>query len=64
MDRYNYSTFSQAILAFLHSNKLNLDDTWAVVTDNASYCLKAYKVLKGVMPNRVDVTCLCHVIHW
>eukprot|EP00063_Salmo_salar_P051973 XP_014026808.1 PREDICTED: uncharacterized protein LOC106585279 [Salmo salar] len=62
MDRCNYSTFSQAVLASLHSNHLN--DAWAVVTDNASYCLKAYEeVLKGVMPNSVHVTCLCHVIN-
>lgn len=35
-----------------------------MVTDNAAYCLKAYwEVLKGVMPNSVHVTCLCHVIN-
>ncbi|CDQ84807.1 unnamed protein product [Oncorhynchus mykiss] len=62
MDKCNSSTFSQAILASLHSNDLNLNDAWAVVTDNASYCLKAYKeVLKGVMPNSVHVIGLCHV---
>ena len=60
----NYSTFSQTILASLHYNDLNLNDTWAVITDKASYCLKAYKVvLKGVMPNSVHVTRLCHVIN-
>eukprot|EP00063_Salmo_salar_P042563 XP_014017398.1 PREDICTED: uncharacterized protein LOC106580644 isoform X2 [Salmo salar] len=64
MDKCNYSTFSQAILASLHSNDLNLNDAWAVVTDNASYCLKTYKeVLKEVMPNSFNVTCLCHVIN-
>lgn len=64
MERCNYSTFSQAILGSLHSNNLSLNDVWAVVTDNASYCLKAYKeVLKGVMPNSVHVTCLCHIIN-
>lgn len=64
MDRCNYSTVSQAILASLHSNALDLNDAWAVVTDNAAYCLKAYReVLKGVMPNSVHVTCLCHIIN-
>ncbi|XP_036978819.1 uncharacterized protein LOC119033181 [Acanthopagrus latus] len=64
MDRCNYSTVSQAILASLHSNSLDLNDAWAVVTDNAAYCLKAYReVLKGVMPNSVHVTCLCHIIN-
>lgn len=47
----NYTTFSQAILGSLHRNNLDFHDVWAVVTNNASYCLKAYKeVLKGVMP--------------
>lgn len=63
MDGCNYSTVSQAILASLHSNNLNLNDAWAVVTDDVAYCLKAYReVLKRVMPNTVHVTCLCHVI--
>ena len=35
-----------------------------MVTDNAAYCLKAYReVLKGVMPNSLHVTRLCHVIN-
>lgn len=64
MYRCNYSTISQAILASLHSNDLDLNDAWAVVTDNAAYCLKAYReVLKGVMLNSVHVTCLCHIIN-
>lgn len=64
MDKCNYSTFSQAVLDSLHRNKLSINDVWAVVTDNASYCLKAYReVLKGLMPNSVHVTCLCHVIN-
>ncbi|KAK9976412.1 hypothetical protein ABG768_021617 [Culter alburnus] len=64
MYRCNYSTVSQAILASLHSNDLDLNDAWAVVTDNAAYCLKAYReVLKGVMLNSVHVTCLCHIIN-
>ncbi|XP_036001540.1 uncharacterized protein LOC118565359 [Fundulus heteroclitus] len=64
MDRCNYSTVSQAILASLHSNDLDLNDAWAVVTDNAAYCLKAYReVLNEVMPNSVHVTCLCHIIN-
>ena len=64
LDRCNFSTVSQAILASLYSNNLDLNDAWAVVTDNAAYCLKAYReVLKGVMPNSVHVTCLCHVIN-
>ena len=50
MDRCNYSTVSQAILASIHSNCLDLNDALAVVTDNAAYCLEAYReVLKGVM---------------
>lgn len=64
MERCNYSTVFQAILAYLHSHSLDLNDAWAVVTDNDDYCLKAYgEVLKGVMPNSVHVTCLCHIIH-
>ncbi|XP_065109896.2 highly divergent homeobox isoform X3 [Paramisgurnus dabryanus] len=63
MDRCNYSTVSQEILASFHSNALDLNDAWAVVIDNAAYCLKVYReLLKGVMPNRVNVTCLCHII--
>lgn len=64
MDSCNFSTLSQALLQSLHSSQINLNDVLAVVTDNASYCLKAYKeVLKGVMPNSVHATCLCHVIN-
>nr|XP_055073537.1 CGG triplet repeat-binding protein 1-like [Misgurnus anguillicaudatus] len=64
MERCNYSTVSQEILASLHSNALDLNDARAVVTDNAAYCLKAYReVLKGLMPNSVHVTCLCHIIN-
>ncbi|KAI7790722.1 hypothetical protein IRJ41_005008 [Triplophysa rosa] len=64
MESCNYTTFSQAIRGSLHRNNLDLNDVWALVTDNASYCLKAFKeVLKGVMPNSVHVTCLCHVIN-
>ncbi|KAI9547189.1 hypothetical protein NQZ68_020010, partial [Dissostichus eleginoides] len=43
MDRCNHSTVAQAIIRSLHSNNLDLNDVWAVVTDNASYCLKAYR---------------------
>lgn len=57
MERCNYSTVSQAILASLHNNSLDLNDAWAVVTDNATYCLKR------VMPNSIHVTCLCHIIN-
>ncbi|KAK1889393.1 Phosphoglucosamine mutase, partial [Dissostichus eleginoides] len=64
MDRCNHSTVAQAIIRSFHSNNLDLNDVWAVVTDNASYCLKAYReILKGLMPNSVHVTCLCHVIN-
>nr|XP_023672281.1 uncharacterized protein LOC111846387 [Paramormyrops kingsleyae] len=64
MERCNYSTFAQAVIGSLHNNKLDLNDVWAVVTDNAAYCLKAYKdVLRGVMPHSRHVTCLCHVIN-
>lgn len=53
-----------ATLASFHSNSLDLNDAWAVDTDYAAYCLKAYReVLKGVMPNSVHVTCLCHIIN-
>ncbi len=48
----------------LHSKYLDLNNAWAVVTDNASYRLKAHKeVLKGVMPYSVHVTGLCHVVN-
>lgn len=51
MNRCNYLTVSQAILASLHSNDLDLNDAWAVVTNNAAYCLKAYReVLQGQCP--------------
>nr|XP_057913311.1 uncharacterized protein LOC131107370 [Doryrhamphus excisus] len=64
MDRCNFSTVSQAIVASLHSNNLHLNDVWAVVTDNAAYCIKAYReVLQGLMPSSVHVTCLCHIIN-
>lgn len=64
LERCNYSTFAQAVLGSLHNNKLDLNDVLAVVTDNAAYCLKAYReVLKGVMPNSIHVTCLCHIIN-
>lgn len=37
-----------ATLASFHSNSLDLNDAWAVDTDYAAYCLKAYReVLKG-----------------
>lgn len=53
-----------ATLASFHSNSLDLNNAWAVDTDYAAYCLKAYReVLKGVMPNSVHVTCLCHIIN-
>eukprot|EP00064_Thunnus_orientalis_P015741 superscaffoldBa00002976_g15799 len=52
MEKCNYSTFFQAILGSFHSNSVKLSNVWTVVTDNAAYCLKAYReVLKGVMPN-------------
>lgn len=64
MESCNFSSFSQAVLQSLHTSQVNLNDILAVVTDNASYCLKAYKdVLKGLMPNSVHATCLCHVIN-
>lgn len=64
MESCNFSTFSQVVLQSLHTSQLNLNDILAVVTDNASYCLKAYReVLKGVMPHSVHTTCLCHVIN-
>jgi Na+/H+ antiporter NhaB len=64
MESCNFSTFSQAVLQSLHTSQLDLNDILAVVTDNASYCLKAYReVLKGVMPHSVHTTCLCHVIN-
>lgn len=64
MDSCNYSTVSQAILQSLHNNQVDLNDILAVVTDNAAYCLKAFReVLRGVMPNSVHATCLCHIIN-
>ena len=43
MERCNHSTVAQAIIQSLHKNGLDLNDVWAVVTDNAAYCLKAYR---------------------
>lgn len=55
---------AQATIKSLVTNDLNFNDFLAVVTDNAAYCLKAYREgLKPVFPNSLHVTCICHILN-
>jgi hypothetical protein len=49
--------------AFLWNGELFYDRVWLVVTDQASYMLKAFKQLKAMFPNLAHVTCLAHALH-
>lgn len=59
----NYSSVQQVVtsaLRILLGEDLVFDNFKLHLTDGASYCLKAGKALKGIFPQLIHVTCLCH----
>lgn len=43
---------------------INFNQVISIVSDNASYCKKAFKdVLSAVYPNSLQVLCIAHVVN-
>lgn len=63
LKQVNGVTVSQAILTCLANFGISYDDVSAVVTDNASYMLKAFEKMEPVLPNAIHCTCNAHIIN-
>ena len=64
MDACNHCTFSQAIIKAVSEIGINFNCIISIVTDNASYCKKAYQnVLSAVYPNSLHVLCIAHIVN-
>jgi hypothetical protein len=66
VDRTNNKTVSQCIidsLGQLWSGAIHYDRLWLIVSDQASYLLKAVKNLKDLFPNLRHITCIAHALH-
>ncbi|MGH0131325.1 UNVERIFIED_CONTAM: hypothetical protein FKN15_045549 [Acipenser sinensis] len=62
LELVNYSTMSQAVTECLTEFDIEFNKASWIVTNNATYCTKAYnEVLRGLLPNLVHVTCNAHI---
>lgn len=62
----NFSCIQQAITSALHNllgEDLVYDKVKLLLTDGASYCLKAGNALKGIFTELIHVTCICHALN-
>lgn len=50
-------------MKILYPDRTLYEDLELVVTDQASYMLKAMRELKAIFPNMMHITCLCHALH-
>lgn len=57
----NFSSIQQAITSALHS-LLEDDKVKLLLTNGASYCLKAGNALKGIFTELIHITCICHAL--
>ena len=60
----NATTVSQAIIQCLNKYGVQFNNVCSFVTDNACYMTKAYGNLKGLLPNRVHITCPDNESRW
>lgn len=63
LEEVNSITVSQAIVQCLNKYNVEFNKVSSFVTDNASYMTKAYKTLKGLLPNCVHITCNAHIMN-
>lgn len=64
METCNHATLAQMVIRALTDAGIDFNDVDAFVTDNAPYCIKAYReCLKMIMPNSVHVCCLAHILN-
>jgi hypothetical protein len=68
VEETNYKSIQQCFLDALNiiwPKKINYDKVWLVVTDQASYMLKAFDSLKSgdLFPNMHHITCIAHALH-
>lgn len=60
----NFNTVSQAILRTVYDYGIKEEDVIAIISDNASYCIKAFNnVLTSIFVNAVHVRCLDHILN-
>lgn len=59
----NFQTISNLVEESLNFISIKLENILLLVTDGASYMLKAGKTLKENMPNLIHVTCFVHNLH-
>ena len=64
METCNHATLAQTVIRALTDAGVDFNDVTAFVTDNAPYCIKAYREgLKMILPNSVHVCCLAHILN-
>jgi len=66
INQTNCKTISQCVIDSmikLYNGPPLYDKLWLIVTDRASYMLKAIKQLKDTFPNLNHITCIVHALH-
>uniref|UniRef100_A0A4W3HSA0 DUF4371 domain-containing protein n=1 Tax=Callorhinchus milii TaxID=7868 RepID=A0A4W3HSA0_CALMI len=64
LQRDNHAAVSQPLLRVLYVKIVNFDKVLAVVTNSASYMIKAFNtILPGLFPNGIHITCIALLLN-
>lgn len=63
IEKTDSSHVSQEFVRAINELKIEYNDVWLVVTDQAKYMVKCFRDLKGLFPRMNHVSCLAHAMH-